>query len=108
MSDGEQEENMSLSDMRQWAEQELKDVAKAAELRAKEVDGIVNAYGAGQLTPQEATERHHQYEDRWGEALRGATMNEGLSDEAILARMDEVRLTLQAARRLGGPSERTR
>jgi hypothetical protein len=106
MSDGEQEEPLSLKDMRQWAEYELKDVAKAAELRTREVNEIVSTYASGQLTPEEATKRCLQYEERWGEALPGATVGDGVSDEAILARIDEARR--QSALRLNRLWTRTR
>ena len=102
------EDYMPPAEMRQWASQELKDVAKAAELRTKQVNQLVDDYAAGRLTPQEANTRYEQYMERWGEALPGASMNDGLSDESILQKMDAVRRELQAARRTPGTSEWSR
>lgn len=99
------EDYMSASDMRQWAAQELKDVTKAAELRTKQVNQLADDYAAGRISPKEANEQHALYRERWGEALPGATMNEGLSDEALLARMDTVRGEMKAARRTSGKAE---
>jgi hypothetical protein len=99
MADVHPDDLMSVPDMRQWANQELKDTAKAAELRARQVNALVDDYASGKLTSEEATLRYRQYQERWGEALPGATMNEGLSDEAILAKMDGVRRDLQETRR---------
>jgi len=76
-------------DMRQWAEQEIKDIAKSVELRLRQVTELVSAYSAGELTQEEAIRRYDAYRFRWGDALRGATMNEGVSDERILAQIDK-------------------
>jgi hypothetical protein len=97
MSDGE--ETISLPEMRKWADYELKDVAKAAELRIREVNGIVNDYASGQITAEQATERHRQYESRWGEALPGATVGDGVPDDAILAKIDTWRRTQETRRK---------
>jgi hypothetical protein len=108
MPGGKREESISLDDLRQWAEQELKDTAKAAELRAKQTKELVSDYSEGRLSPKQATDRYRQYRERWGEALPGATMNEGLSDDAILAQIDEVRRSLRSVRKSYRESDRSR
>jgi hypothetical protein len=77
-------------DMRQWAEREIKDATKALELRRKEVAEIVRAYSVGEITPEKAHELQARYQHRWGEALPGATVGDGLSDERILADIDKA------------------
>lgn len=87
---------MSVSDMRQWFEQEQRDVDKARELRIKEATGFVEEYARGDITPQAAMKRLMAYEDRWGEALGAASALPHLSDEEILAKMDKARAEANA------------
>lgn len=87
----EPEQYLSPKDMRQWAEQEIKDVNKAAELRIREVNEIVRSYSAGEITPEKADELQYKYTCRWGEALRGTNAVEGMTDEKILAAIDGTR-----------------
>jgi hypothetical protein len=82
---------LSPKEMRQWAEQELKDVARAAELRTREIHSLAEDYAAGRISPQQADERKDRYEHRWGEALRGCITTEGMTDEQILAKIDSTR-----------------
>ena len=77
--------------MRAWAQQEIRDAAKALEMRTKEINGIVEAYSAGAITPEKADELHWRYQHRWGEALRGANFSDGVPDEQLLATIDQVR-----------------
>lgn len=94
MSSGEPENGedyLSPKDIRQWAQQEIKDAAKALDLRTREVAELAAAYSAGELTPAEATERYFKYQRRWGEALPGATVGDGIPDEQILANIDRAR-----------------
>ncbi len=85
------DEYLSPKEMRQWAEQEIKDVQKAAELRIREANEIVRAYSAGEITPEKAAELQYKYDYRWGEALRGTNAAEGRTDEQILAAIDATR-----------------
>jgi hypothetical protein len=87
----EPEQYFSPKEMRQWAEQEIKDVNKAAELRIREVNEIVRAYSGGEITPEKAGELQFKYDHRWGEALRGTNAVEGRTDEQILAAIDSTR-----------------
>ena len=84
-------EYFSPKGMRQWADQEIKDVNKAAELRIREVNELVRAYSAGEITPEKADELQWKYQYRWGEALRGTSATEGVTDEQILAKIDSTR-----------------
>lgn len=87
----EPEQYLSPTEMRKWAEQEIKDVNKAAELRVREVNEIARAYSAGEITPEKADELQYKYDVRWGEALRGTNAVEGRTDEQILAAIDATR-----------------
>ena len=94
MSKDEEEgipEYLSPADMRDWLRQEIKDSAKALELRVREATDLVTAYSAGEITAEEADERQSRYHHRWGEALLGATVSQGITDEQILAKIDSVK-----------------
>jgi hypothetical protein len=104
----EDKEAFSPGNMRQWAAQELKDIAKAGELRAKEVNDLVSRYSSGEFTAAEAAERYFRYQDRWGEAIPGVSAGGDLSDETILTKMDEVRRMVEEARRTNRQSVRSR
>ena len=85
------EDFRSPKEMRLWAQQELLDIAKAAELRRLEVTELVTAYESGKLTPQEADDRYSRYQHRWDEALPGINVSETVTDEQILAAIDATR-----------------
>jgi hypothetical protein len=85
------EEYPSPQDMRLWAQQEIKDVTKAVELRIRELTDLVTNYSAGEITPKEADERKDRYEHRWGEALRGCSTGPNVTDEEILTKIDGTR-----------------
>jgi hypothetical protein len=82
---------LSVQEMQAWLAEEIRDSAKAHELRTKGAAEFVAAYAAGKLTPEEAAERLIQHDRRWGESLYGATATPGLSDEDILRTIDEAR-----------------
>jgi hypothetical protein len=82
---------LSPEDMRQWAHQETIDARKALELRLREIDSIVKPYSAGEINPEKANEMYARYRHRWGEALPGATVGDGVPDDQILARIDKAR-----------------
>jgi hypothetical protein len=81
---------LSPKDMQNWAEEEMKDSAKAHELRVKELKSLVADYNAAKVTPEEADDRMLRYGHRWGEALRGASAQDHLSDEQIVAKIDSL------------------
>ncbi len=87
--DGE-EDYLSVRDIRQWAEREIREATKALELRTKELTDLVRAYSAGEITPQKANELHSRYYRRWGEALPGVVAPEALTDEQILGTIDRA------------------
>ena len=93
-------EYLSAADMRDWLRQEIKDSAKAMDLRIREATDFVTAYSAGDITPEQADERQSRYYHRWGESLPGATVGEGISDEQILARIDSVSGPFETPREL--------
>lgn len=82
---------MSVKDMQGWLREEIRDSAKAHELRVKDATELVTAYADGQLTTEEAMERLNQHDRRWGEALFGASAFPGLTDKEILDRIDAAR-----------------
>ena len=82
---------LSPQDMRLWMRQELRDAAKAYALRVKDLTEFVTAYALGEITPQQADERNWQYHVRWGESLPGINATDLVTDEQILAAIDETR-----------------
>ncbi len=86
----EQPDYLSAEDMRIWLGQEIKDAAKAFELRLREATEFATAYALGKLTPKEADERHSRYYHRWGEALPGISASETVTDADILAAIDRA------------------
>lgn len=95
-------EHLSPADMRDWLRQEIRDASKAVELRLTEASELVMAYGNGDLTPEEAHERHWRYLRRWGEALPGVVSGDNMTNEEIIQRIDQNRVpdpTLQETER---------
>ena len=80
---------LSPKDMRQWAEREAMDIKKAAELRLRDLE-FVTAYERGNLKPEEADDRYFRYHHRWNEALPGINATDSVTDEQILAAIDEA------------------
>jgi len=90
-------EFLSPQDMRSWAQREIRDAAKAFELRMQELTSLVGSYSAGEITAEKADELKDRYHHRWGDALPGRSATEGATDEQLLAGID------QAANALNGP-----
>ncbi len=84
-------DHLSPKEVRDWALQELRDSAKAHELRVRSATEIATAYALGELTPDQAHERMFQHDHRWGEALPGTHAFAASTDEEILASIDKVR-----------------
>lgn len=82
---------LSVKDMQGWLRDEIRDSAKAHELRVKDATAFVTEYTEGKLTPEQAMDRLVEHDRRWGEALPGATASPGLSDEAIVQQIDKAR-----------------
>lgn len=87
------------NEMQGWLEREIADSAKAHELRVKDVTSFVSAYAKGEISPQEAEKRSIAYSTRWGEALPGVFHSRGMTDDEILAKIDETRKEQEAAYR---------
>jgi hypothetical protein len=87
----DESEHLSVEDMRRWHEAETLRINKGSELRLKEVGALVDAYSRGEISGKEAETRMWKYDQRWGEALPGVLSPKGLSDEQILAAIDETR-----------------
>jgi hypothetical protein len=88
------DDSLTPRDMRQWLQQEVLGVMKAAELRVKDATDFVTAYAVGEITPEQAMERLDRYQSRWQEPIPGVAVAEGMSDEKILrARDREAGLT---------------
>jgi hypothetical protein len=82
---------LSPKDIQKWLLQEMRDSAKAHELRVTEATELATAYALGQLTPEQAHERFLRHDHRWGEALPGTHAFKGSTDEQILAAIDKTR-----------------
>jgi hypothetical protein len=78
--------------MRGWLKREIADIDRAKELRVKEASGLVEAYALGEISQDELQQRMYEYSCRWGEPLPGVPRSEGLSDEQILARINQTRV----------------
>src|ERR1017187_10567033 len=91
---------LSPKDMQKWALQEIKDSAKAHELRVKSATELATAYALGELTPAQARERFLRHDHRWGEALPGTYAFKDSSDEQILAAIDKTRGEFSAPRQI--------
>jgi hypothetical protein len=107
-------ETLSPQDVHEWAAQEVLDSGKAHELRVREATTLASDYSQGKISGEEAMERLRQFDRRWGEALFGASANTGMSDDEILAKIDETRASssrprIQSARHdIRRPPETTR
>ena len=86
-----EKDTLTPAEMRQWLQQELRDVTKATELRVNDAVDFVNAYSNGQLTQEQAMERFRTYSNRWGDAIRGVNTDAEMKDGDILARLDRAR-----------------
>ena len=85
------QESLSPEEMQGWLEQEIRDSAKAHELRTKEATEFVTAYIAGRITPDQAMRCMVDYDRRWGEALFGTSAFPKMSDANILREIDKAR-----------------
>jgi hypothetical protein len=92
MNDTEQD-TLSPKEISQWARQEIANSAKAFELRVKEATDLATKYSTGEISPEEAKQRLIAYDHRWREALYGVSDVQNLTDEQILATIDETRRT---------------
>jgi len=91
---GEQAEDWSFpdaKDMQGWLEREIGDIQKAAELRIREATRFVNEYARGEISKEQAEKRHYAYSQRWGEVIPGVMRTQGMTDDEIIARLDEAR-----------------
>jgi hypothetical protein len=85
------EDHLSPQELRRWLGEELRDLAKAFQLRASEATSFVTAYALGEISPAEAAERLELYDKRWGEALPGTIASPDKTDEQIIAAIDRTR-----------------
>lgn len=84
-------EILSVQEMQGWLREEVRDSAKAHELRTKEATQFVEEYATGKLTGEQAMDGLYAYDLRWGDVLPGTTAAPGKSDEQILSEIDETR-----------------
>jgi hypothetical protein len=102
---------LSVRDMQEWLKDEVRDSAKAHELRVKDATELVTAYAEGKLTTEQAMERMVQFDHRWGEALFGSAARPGIPNETILQEIDAARedvATRRIASRTGRGGSTTR
>lgn len=83
----------SPKEMSEWLEREIADIVRASELRIRDAETFVTAYGRGDISSEETEKRGYEYSQRWGDALPGRFRSKGMSDEEILAEIDRVRAT---------------
>jgi hypothetical protein len=91
MAEGlDESEHLTPKDMQNWLQEEIAQLDKAMELRTKEATALVTAYTKGETSHEEVAEQSWKYRQRWGEALAGVMSMRGLTDEQILATIDEA------------------
>jgi len=92
MSDDEtgESEHLSPKEMQRWMLQEIRDSAKAHELRVRDASAIATAYALGELTSEQAHEQFLRHSDRWGEALPGTHAFKNTTDEQVVASIDRA------------------
>jgi len=84
-------ETISVKDMQDALGTEIHEVMKDAQLRIQEFAAFTAAYAAGEITPQEATDKYMQYKDKWGDPLPGVTRSIlYLGDDEIVADMNKA------------------
>jgi hypothetical protein len=109
---GDASDALSVQEMQGWLREEVRDSAKAHELRTKEATQFVEEYATGKLTGEQAMERLVAYDTRWGDVLPDATAAPGVSDEEILRAIDRAReserklLTSRSGRQRTGVPDR--
>lgn len=86
---------LSPKEMHEWAHFELREIAKATELRTREILDLTARYSAGEIAAEQANELQSRYYHRWGKAIPNATLGHSLdkpipSDEEIIASMDKL------------------
>jgi hypothetical protein len=89
-SDNDKPDYLSPKDIREWAQQEILNTSKAAELRTKELTSLMEDYSAGRISAEKADEMQSLYYHRWGEALPGISAIASISDEQIVASIDKA------------------
>jgi len=82
---------LSVDELQEWLRHELLNLDKEVNIRKEEATRFVGAYGRGELTPEEATDRYHLYQHRWFTPLDGHYAIKFDSDEALLAAIDRTR-----------------
>jgi hypothetical protein len=85
------DETFTPEEISKWAKQEIALSAKAFELRARDAKALATEYAAGDITAEQAGDRLSAYQHRWGDAMQGVYTTKGLSDEQLLATIDEAR-----------------
>jgi len=84
-------DTLTPKDMQQWLLREIRDSAKAHELRVKSATELVTAYALGEIEPEQAMERFFEHHSRWGEAIPGTHAFPKSTDEEIIAAIDKAR-----------------
>ena len=83
---------LTPQDMRDWLQQELRDLTKALELRVKDATDFVTAYAVGEITAEAAMSRLDEYQSRWFEPIPGVKSDNGMPDTEILRKNATERL----------------
>jgi hypothetical protein len=82
---------LTVQEMQDWLTSQIRDSAKAHELRIRGATELVSAYAEGKLTPKQAMDGLVRHDVRWGEALFGTSAFPNLSDQQILEAIDKAR-----------------
>jgi hypothetical protein len=91
MAEGlDESEHLTPKETQTWLQEEIAQLSKAMELRTKEATALATAFTKGEISAEEAGEQRWKYTQRWGEALPGVMSMNGMTDEQILATIDEA------------------
>ena len=82
-------DSITVEEMTRMFTEELANVHKGAELRIREFATALKQYAAGELTPEQATDRVSAYQVKWGDAVPGVYSVEGKSDAELVSSVDQ-------------------
>jgi hypothetical protein len=79
----------TLEELRAWLDQELSALTRSTQMRAQEAVAFVIAFASGEISAQQAADRHTRYQNRWGDSpIPGMLISADAEDEEILDRLD--------------------
>jgi hypothetical protein len=81
-------DHITVNEMLSMFNDEVTNVTKGAELRLRDFSTLLKEYVAGNISPEQATDRMVRHQEKWGDAVPGVYSVEGKSDEELLAAVE--------------------